>query len=257
MTAKLKSLPHQVLVVTGALSPVGRETARLAARKGAAVVITAQDDAALRRLADGLNAAGGRVHPVAADLADPDAAAKVARAAAARFGEIDTWISTGGEGGQTSVVNGSQAAARYFEGRKGAGALVVIGAPLDAKPFTEELRKTMRRSKAQVSVTLVRRAASPRAMAKAALYAAHHPVRDLGVGRRGRQMTASEAGVVVGIGALALAAAAAFLARGAIVPRARPILARAKRSAMHGRAHVEHLATPHLKSAAKAFRASR
>jgi NAD(P)-dependent dehydrogenase (short-subunit alcohol dehydrogenase family) len=231
MNAKLKPLSDQVVVVTAALSPVGLETARMAARRGAAVVVTAQDEAALRRLADSLNAAGGRVHPVAADLADADAAGKVARAAEARFGEIDSWINTGGEGGQAAVVNGSQAAARHFEARKAAGAVVNIGeAPSEAKTYTDALRRTLRKSRAQVSVTVVRRAHSPRAMARAALYAVQHPVGDLGVGPRGRQMTATETGVVVGLGAIALAATAAFLAREAIQARARPALARARRS---------------------------
>lgn len=262
MNAKLKPLSEQVVVVTAALSPVGLETARLAARRGAAVVVTAQDEAALRRLADSLNASGGRVHPVAADLADPDAAGKVARAAEARFGEIDSWINTGGEGGQASVVNGSRTAAHHFEVRKAAGAVVNIGAaPSEAKTYTEALRRTLRKSKAPVSVTLVRRAHSPRAMARAALYAVQHPVGDLGVGRRGRQLTATETGVVVGLGALALAATAAFLARGAIQSSARPVLARARRSVQRQVKRPDGLsggfAPPRLQATAREFFARR
>src|SRR5262249_46525192 len=79
------------------------------------------------------------------------------------------------------------------------------------------------------SVTLVRRAATPQAVARAVLFAVQHPVAELGVGPRGRKLTAAETSLVVGAGALALAAAAAFLARGAIRARARPVLARAAR----------------------------
>jgi NAD(P)-dependent dehydrogenase (short-subunit alcohol dehydrogenase family) len=263
MPSKLKPLSRQVIVLTGALSPVGQETARLAARRGAAVIITAADEAALRRFADTLNAAGGRAHPVAADLGDAGAAARVARAGAARFGEIDTWINTGGEGGQAWVVNGSQAAVKHFEGAKAQGALVNIGAtPSDAKTYTDELRVSLRKSRAPVSVSLVQRGASPRAMAKAALYAAQHPVRDLGVGRGGRKLTATETGLAVGLGALALAAAAAFLARGTIGARARPALARAARpalarAAMRRPREALRLAARHPRAVGRVLRALR
>jgi NAD(P)-dependent dehydrogenase (short-subunit alcohol dehydrogenase family) len=261
MPSKLKPLSRQVIVVTGALSPVGQETARLAARRGAAVIITAADEAALRQFADTLNAAGGRAHPVAADLGDAGGAAKVARAGAARFGEIDTWINTGGEGGQAGVVNGSQAAAKHFEGAKAPGVVVNIGAA-DAKTFSDDLRRSLRKAKAPVAVSLVQRGAPPRAMAKAALYAAQHPVRDLGVGRGGRKLTATETGLAVGLGALALAAAAAFLARGTIAARARPALARAARPAlaravMRRPREAVRLAARHPKAAAKALRVLR
>ena len=254
MPAKLKPLRRQVVVVTGALSPVGLETARLAARRGAAVIVTAADEPALRRFAENLGAGGGRVHPVVADLGDRNAAEKVARAAAARFGDIDTWINTGGEGGQAAVVNGSQAAVHYFEGRKGRAVVNIGAAPSEAKTFTDELRATLRKAKTPVSVSLVRSGASPRGMAKAALFAAQHPVGDLAVGRRGRRMTATETGIVVGLGALALAATAAFLARGPIAARAKPALARA---AMRHPARAVRLAARHPRGAMKLLRALR
>jgi hypothetical protein len=233
MPGKLKPLSRQVLVVTGALSGVGLETARQAVKAGAAVVLTARDEAGLRRLAAELGANGGRVHPVAGDLTDLAEAAKVARAAAARFGDIDTWINSGGEGGHQAMVNGSEAAAQYFESRKGRGAVVNVGAaPSETKGFTDGLRTALRRAKAQVSVTLVRRSAAPPAVARAVLYAAQHPVQDLGVGPRGRKLTAAETRLVMGVGALALAAAAAFLAREAIGARARLAIARAVRPAL-------------------------
>ncbi|HEY3696264.1 SDR family NAD(P)-dependent oxidoreductase [Phenylobacterium sp.] len=263
MPAKLKPLSRQVLVVTGALSGVGLETARQAVKAGAAVVLTARDEAGLRRLAAELGAGGGRVHPVAGDLTDLAEAAKVARAAAARFGDIDTWINSGGEGGHLAAVNGSEAAAQYFEGRRSAGAVVNVGvAPSETKGFTDSLRRTLRHSRTPVSVTLVRRSASPPAVARAVLYAAQHPVRDLGVGSRGRKLTAAEASLVVGVGALALAAAAAFLARGAIGARARPAIARAVRPALMRAAarrpvSTARLAARHPRQALRLIRALR
>jgi NAD(P)-dependent dehydrogenase (short-subunit alcohol dehydrogenase family) len=258
MNAKLKPLSEQVVVVTAALSPVGMETARLAARKGAAVVVTARDETALRRLADSLNSSGGRAHPVVADLADPDAAGMVARAAEARFGEIDSWINTGGEGGKAAVVNGAEAAAQHFEVRKAAGAVVnIVAAPSEGRAFTDELRRRLRKARAPVSVTLVRRAHAPRAVAQAALYAVEHPVSELGVGRRGRQLTVTETGVVVGLGALAVAATAAFMARGTIRARAWPVLTRTGRSVERRVRLSDRFAPPPMQAAAREIFARR
>jgi len=227
MPVKLKPLSQQVLVITGATSGIGLATAREAVNAGAAVVLTAADEPLLRRISGELSAGGGRVHPVAADLSRPDDAAKVARTAVARFGGLDTWVNSGSEGGHAAVVNGSQEAAEFLGEQAGGGAVINVGAsPSDTKGFTDSLRATLRKDRAPVSVTLVRRTGAPPALARAILYAAEHPVHDLSVGPRGRRMTTTEStGLALGVGALALAVAAAFLARG----RARPALARAMR----------------------------
>jgi hypothetical protein len=231
MPVKLKPLSQQVLVVTGATSGIGLATAREAAKAGAAVVLTAGDEPLLRRISGELNAAGGRVHPVAGDLSRPDDAAKVVRTAVARFGGLDTWVNSGSEGGHAAVVNGSQEAANFLAEQPGGGAVINVGAaPSDTKGFSDSLRATVRRAKTPVSVTLVRRTGAPQAVARAILYAAEHPVHDLSVGPRGRRMTTTEStGLAVGIGAIALAVAAAYLARGTIARRARPMLAHAVR----------------------------
>ena len=231
MPFKLKPLSEQVLVVTGATSGVGLATAREAAKAGASVVLTACDEAQLRRVSDELAAAGGRVHPVAADLSHPEGAAKVTRTAMARFGGLDAWVNTAGEGGHLAVVNGSEAAADWLRAEGRSGAVINVGAsPSDTKGFTDALRVSLRRVKAPVSVSLVRRTGAPQAVALAILYALQHPVQDLSVGPRGRRLTAAEqAGLAVGMGALALAVAAAYLARGRIARTTRPLLARAAR----------------------------
>lgn len=230
MPAKLKPLSEQVLVVTGATTGIGLATAREAAKAGASVVLTALDAAQLRRIADELTAAGGRVHPVAADLSRPEDATKVTRTARARFGALDAWVNTASEGGHGGVVNGSEAAADWFRAHGRRGAVINVGtSPSDTKGFTDALRAALRRAKAPVSVSLVRRTGAPQAVARAILYALQHPVQDLSVGPRGRRMTAAEqAGLAVG--ALALAVAAAYLARGRIAPARRPLLARTART---------------------------
>jgi NAD(P)-dependent dehydrogenase (short-subunit alcohol dehydrogenase family) len=231
MPVKLKPLSQQVLVVTGATSGIGLAAAREAVKAGAAVVLTAGDEPLLRRISGELADAGGRVHPVAADLTRPDDAELVARAAMARFGALDTWINTGAEGGHSAVVNGSQQASEFMREQAGGGAVINVGAaPSDTKGYTDSLRAELRRERAPVSVTLVRRTGAPQAVARAALYAAEHPVQDLSVGSKGRRMTTSETtGLAVGVGAVALALAAAFIARGRISRQARPMIVRAVR----------------------------
>ncbi len=96
MRAKFKPLAEQIVVVTGATSGPGLAVVRKAAEAGASLLLTSPDEAAVRKLAEEINAAGGRAHAVAADLSDPEACARVARATIARFGGFDTWISAGG-----------------------------------------------------------------------------------------------------------------------------------------------------------------
>jgi len=48
MTPRLKPVKNQVLVVTGASSGIGLVTARMAAKRGASVVLTARNHEALQ-----------------------------------------------------------------------------------------------------------------------------------------------------------------------------------------------------------------
>ncbi|MDD3836280.1 MAG: SDR family NAD(P)-dependent oxidoreductase, partial [Phenylobacterium sp.] len=92
MRARLKPLDQQVIVITGASSGIGLATARKAAQAGAAVVLAARNEEALRTVCAEINAAGGRAHAVAADVGDAQEVEKIARAAIARFGGFDTWV---------------------------------------------------------------------------------------------------------------------------------------------------------------------
>jgi NAD(P)-dependent dehydrogenase (short-subunit alcohol dehydrogenase family) len=56
---QLKPLADQVIVITGASSGIGLATARMAARRGARLVLNSRNDAALRQLSDEINAKGG------------------------------------------------------------------------------------------------------------------------------------------------------------------------------------------------------
>jgi NAD(P)-dependent dehydrogenase (short-subunit alcohol dehydrogenase family) len=90
--SKRPALPDQVVVITGASQGIGRETAMLVARRGAAVVAVARNDEALGTLVDGIRRAGGRAEAVSADVADPGALERAAEIAVQRFGRIDTWV---------------------------------------------------------------------------------------------------------------------------------------------------------------------
>lgn len=57
-------LDGKVAVITGGNSGVGAATAKLFAKEGATVVITARREAALKEVADEITAAGGEVYAV-------------------------------------------------------------------------------------------------------------------------------------------------------------------------------------------------
>ena len=69
-------LDGKVAVITGGNSGVGAATAKLFAKEGATVVITARREAALKEVADEITAAGGEVYAVSTDISkleDPEA----------------------------------------------------------------------------------------------------------------------------------------------------------------------------------------
>ena len=66
----LRPLNEQVVVLTGASSGIGRETARLLGERGAAVVLAARDETALHEVAGAVARAGGRTRTVPTDVAD-------------------------------------------------------------------------------------------------------------------------------------------------------------------------------------------
>jgi short-subunit dehydrogenase len=191
MPATLKPLSQQVIVITGASSGVGLAVARQAAKAGAAVVLAARNEEALRQICEEINAAGGRAHAVAGDVGDPQDVARIARAAIARFGRFDTWINDAGVGlygdleatpaedherlfrtNYFGVVNGALEAVRQFKAQPGGGAIINVGSALSdvampqmgayaaskqaVKGFTDALRLELRRARAPISVTLIK-----------------------------------------------------------------------------------------------------
>lgn len=239
MKTKLKSLSEQVMVITGATSGIGLTTARMAARQKARLVLAARNEDALLQLAGEITSAGGEALAVPTDVTRKEDVTRLADAAVARFGEIDTWVNDAGgsiyglirnvpvederklfEVNYWGVVYGSRIAADFL--REHGGAIINIGSvasdrgmPLQSaysaskhavKAFTDALRVELEKEGAPISVTLIKPAAidtpffrhaksymdaqpvepspmyAPETVAKAILYAAQHPVRDLLVG---------------------------------------------------------------------------
>jgi NAD(P)-dependent dehydrogenase (short-subunit alcohol dehydrogenase family) len=89
---KLKPVHDQVVVLIGASSGIGRQSALDFARRGARIVAAARDEAGLRSLAETVMDGGGRILTVVADTSNYDQVNAVASHAVDVFGRIDTWV---------------------------------------------------------------------------------------------------------------------------------------------------------------------
>jgi NAD(P)-dependent dehydrogenase (short-subunit alcohol dehydrogenase family) len=89
---KLKPVHDQVVVLMGASSGIGRQSALDFARKGARVVAAARDEVGLRSLGEEVLRNGGRIVTIVADTSDYDEVNAVATQAIEAFGRIDTWV---------------------------------------------------------------------------------------------------------------------------------------------------------------------
>src|SRR5918995_6439780 len=87
-----RSLSEQVIVLTGASSGIGRETALQFARRGAKLALAARNEDALDTLAAEVERLGGEALVVPIDVSDFNRVAELAARAAERFGRIDTWV---------------------------------------------------------------------------------------------------------------------------------------------------------------------
>lgn len=146
MKPQLKPLNEQVIVITGASSGIGMETALDAARQGAKVVLAARSKDALNEIVSRIRSDGGQAIAIECDVADRAAVEKVAQAAAAQFGRIDTWVNDAGisiygrldqsleedarrlfDTNYFGLVNGSLVAINYLKQNQNGGALINIG----------------------------------------------------------------------------------------------------------------------------------
>src|SRR4051812_21002632 len=96
MNVRLKRLKDQVMVLTGASSGIGLVTARMAAKRGARLVLAARNEGALRQLAEEIRSNGGEAIPFPVDVGDEEGVRALAQTAVDRFGGIDTWVNDAG-----------------------------------------------------------------------------------------------------------------------------------------------------------------
>ncbi len=192
MGQQLKPLNEQVVVITGASSGIGLATAKLAAQRGAQVVLVSRDEEDLAQAVREIQAEGGRAVHFVADVADQAAMERLARDVVVQFGRIDTWVNNAGvtvyglieevptkdarrlfDTNYWGVVNGSLAALPHL--RSGGGALINVGSILSdtgyplqghyaaskhaVKGFTDSLRLEVEKRGAPVSITLIQPAA--------------------------------------------------------------------------------------------------
>jgi NAD(P)-dependent dehydrogenase (short-subunit alcohol dehydrogenase family) len=89
---ELKPIENQVVVLMGASSGIGRETAFRLAKRGAKMVVAARSEAGLRSLEDDLRELGGEVTTVVADVSEFEQVETVAQSAVEEYGRLDTWV---------------------------------------------------------------------------------------------------------------------------------------------------------------------
>jgi len=100
----MKGLAEKVAIVTGASSGIGHATAKLFAREGAKIVVTARRQVELDALVDEIEAAGGQAIAVAGDIKDENLAKTVVETAVGRFGGLDVAFNNAGSTGEMGPV---------------------------------------------------------------------------------------------------------------------------------------------------------
>ena len=88
-------MKDKVVVITGASGGIGAAVAEMLGARGAAVVLVARREPALREVA---SRCGERAFPIVADVTLRDEVRRVVEESVARFGRIDVWINNVGQG---------------------------------------------------------------------------------------------------------------------------------------------------------------
>ncbi|HEY0128449.1 MAG TPA: SDR family oxidoreductase [Rubrobacteraceae bacterium] len=89
---QFKPIEEQVVVLIGASSGIGRETALRFARKGAKVMVSARGEEGLDSLVEEIRGEGGEATAVVADTSEFGQVEAVADRAVEQYGRLDTWV---------------------------------------------------------------------------------------------------------------------------------------------------------------------
>lgn len=92
----MSRLDGKVIIVTGGNSGVGAATAKLFAKEGATVVITARREEALNNVADEIKKDGGKVLAVATDISKIDDPKRLIDIVKEKFGKLDVLVNNAG-----------------------------------------------------------------------------------------------------------------------------------------------------------------
>ena len=87
-----RKVSEQVVVITGASSGIGRETALQFGERGASVVLAARNEQALQEAVSEIERLGGKAYVVVTDVSDWHQVEQLARETVERFDRIDTWV---------------------------------------------------------------------------------------------------------------------------------------------------------------------
>jgi NAD(P)-dependent dehydrogenase (short-subunit alcohol dehydrogenase family) len=89
---RLKPIDEQVVVLMGASSGIGRETALRFADRGARVVVSARGEEGLASLVEEIRREGGEATYAVADTSEFEQVKAVAERAVEEYGTLDTWV---------------------------------------------------------------------------------------------------------------------------------------------------------------------
>ena len=185
----MRPIEQQVVVITGASSGIGRETALMCGARGASVVLAARNEVALREVATEIARLGGKAEVAVTDVAEWPQVERLARTAINRFGRIDAWVNNAAVSTYATVeastveeiarvlqvdllgqIHGMKAVLPHLV-RQGEGTIINVasilaerGVPLQAaycaakhgvRGFTESLRLELARDHPGITVTLI------------------------------------------------------------------------------------------------------
>ncbi|MGN0447030.1 MAG: SDR family NAD(P)-dependent oxidoreductase [Acutalibacteraceae bacterium] len=106
----MNRLDGKVAIITGGNSGVGAATAKLFAKEGAKIVISARREAQLEAVADEIRQAGGEVLPLCADISKPEDAERMVKTAVEAYGKLDILVNNAGvlDSGLKAIDNFSE-----------------------------------------------------------------------------------------------------------------------------------------------------